>query len=63
MADRFTAGEKLAAVQRELAYRRRVYPRRVALGKMSKPLAELQIRLMAAIEADYIELEKTERLI
>lgn len=59
----FTAEAKLAAIRRELAYRERVYPQRVAAEKMSQTLANYQLRIMRAIEADYVELAKGERLI
>ena len=59
----FTATEKLECVQRELALRKRVYPRRVATGKMTQPLADRQLALMEAIVADYEPLAKSERLI
>lgn len=59
----FSNGEKLAAVQRELGYRRRVYERRVAENKMSKALADEQIAVFEAIEADYRKLTEGERLL
>ena len=49
----FTFEQKLAAVKRELAFRRRVYDRRVAEGKMTQKLADEQIAVMEAITADY----------
>lgn len=49
----FTAADKLRAVERELAYRRRVYPRMVMAGKMTDNAAAAQIAVMEAIEADY----------
>lgn len=63
LARPFTAEEKLACIRRELAYRRRVYPRRVERNQMSRELASQQLRLMEAIEADYVEAERKERLI
>lgn len=48
-----TAASKLSAVRRELAYRRRVYPRLVAEGKLREDTADFQLRVMEAIEADY----------
>lgn len=59
----FTATDKLKAVGRELAYRRHVYPRRVAEGKMTKQLADAQIAIFEAIEADYEKLAQGERLL
>lgn len=49
----FTFEQKLAAVKRELTYRRRVYSRRVGEGKMTQALADEQIAVMEAIVADY----------
>lgn len=59
----FTNSEKLAAIQRELGYRRRVYARRVAEGQMSKALADEQIAVFEQIEADYQKLTEGERLL
>lgn len=39
----------IECVERELAYRRHVYPRRVARRVMTQQLAERQIRLMNAV--------------
>lgn len=51
----FTAAEKRAAAERELKFRRRVYPRWIAAGKMTQKEADRQIALMEAIAADYAE--------
>jgi len=59
----FTAQEKLDAVTRELRFRRRVYSIRVEDGRMTKELADRQIALFEAIEADYQKLAEGERLI
>jgi len=59
----FTATEKLQAVQREIGYRRRVYARRVDEGAMSQKLADDQIAIFEAIEADYAALAQKERLL
>jgi hypothetical protein len=48
-----TAKEKLQCVERELSYRRRVYARLVARGKMSEPQRIEELRLMEAIRDDY----------
>jgi hypothetical protein len=48
-----TATEKLEAIRRELTFRRRVYPRQVKQEKMTQQLADRQIALFEAIEADY----------
>jgi len=59
----FTAAGKLAAVERELGYRRRVYPRRVADEKMTQSMADKQIAIFEAIAADYRAAAEKERLI
>lgn len=59
----FTAKQKREAVDRELGYRKRVYDQRVIEGHMTKQLADFQIAIFEAIRADYVEAEKTERLI
>jgi len=50
---RFTAREKLEEVRRELAMRRRVYPRKVEEGKLKPSKAEAQVAILEAIAADY----------
>lgn len=45
--------QKLAAVKREISFRRRVYARRTAEGKMTNALADEQIGVMVEIAADY----------
>lgn len=59
----FTAQDKLDAVRRELTFRRRVYKTRVADNRMTQALADRQIALFEAIEADYLKLAQGERLI
>jgi len=49
----FDAREKLAAIEREVKMRQRVYPRWVATGKMKKDAAEREIAVFEAIAADY----------
>lgn len=49
----FTAKEKAECAERELRLRERVYPNRVADGRMTQALADKQIALMAAIATDY----------
>jgi hypothetical protein len=49
----FSFEQKLAAVKREIAFRKRVYARRVGDGKMTQALADEQIAVMEAIAADY----------
>jgi len=59
----FTATDKWKAAERELAYRRRVYPRWIEAGKMTDGFAAAQIAVMEAIAADYEKLAASERLI
>lgn len=44
-----TLEEQLAAAERELKYRQRVYPRRIAKGQMSINLARHETAAMEAI--------------
>ena len=60
---RFTAQEKLDAVERELRFRRRVYPNRVGNGKMTHSAMVEQLALFEQIADDYREKAKGERLI
>ena len=50
----YSTADKLKAVNREIAFRVRVYGRRVAEGKMSKSKADYEIEIMKAIANDYI---------
>lgn len=59
----FTFTEKLEAVDRELKYRRRVYPRWIEAEKMTQALADRQIAVMEAIRADYAIWAQRERLL
>ena len=59
----FTAEQKLKAVERELTYRSRVYPRRIEAGKMTQKLADEQVALFEAIRDDYAALAGKERLL
>jgi hypothetical protein len=45
----FSFDRLAAAAEREVAFRRRVYARRVQLGKMRQDAADLEIALMQAI--------------
>lgn len=49
----FTDLEKLAALERELRMRRRVYPRWVSIGKMRAEDATRELMIMEAIAIDY----------
>jgi hypothetical protein len=53
MNQRFTLPELLSAAERELAYRRRVYPRLVLRETMSQKEADQEIALMEAIRAHF----------
>ena len=58
MADLFdradvTRHDKAACIRRELGYRKRVYPRWVEVGKMTKAQADREVAVMEAILADY----------
>jgi hypothetical protein len=59
----FTNEDKLACVQRELKFRRRVYARRIENGTMTRELADRETALMEAIVADYEKLAQSERLL
>jgi len=48
-APTFTAREKMQAAQREVGYRRFVYPKRVEAGKMTAAQAEREIAIMDEI--------------
>lgn len=60
---RYTEEQKLTAITRELGFRRHVYARRVSEGKMTKSLADEQIGIFEAIEADYQDKAQGERLL
>lgn len=49
----FTDAEKLKEVKDEIAFRWRVYARRVAEGKMTQTAMDRRIGLMQAIRDDY----------
>lgn len=53
MPAKFTNKEKAEAVERELKYRRYVYPRRVSDGRMTQAAADKQIALFEDIYEDY----------
>ncbi|MBO4221994.1 hypothetical protein [Bradyrhizobium neotropicale] len=54
--------DKLKCIERELVYRKRVYPRLVAKGTMSEETARHEIALMQAIADDYRSLAQQELL-
>lgn len=49
----FTAEDKFKEARRELAQRKRVYPRLVAQGSLKQAEADRQIAIMEAIRDDY----------
>jgi hypothetical protein len=51
--EEYTTAQKLREVDREIGFRRYVYPRRVAAGKMKQDAADYQIAVFEAIAADY----------
>jgi len=61
--ENITALQKLDALQRELKYRRRVYPRLIAEGKMAESFAKAQIEMFEAMAEDYRKLAEKERLL
>lgn len=58
---RFSNKEKAAEARREIAQRLRVYPRRVAEGKMHADAASRQTALMEEIAADYEAKDREDR--
>lgn len=59
----FTAEQKRKAVERELSFRRRVYPRWIADKKMTQQFADEQIAIFEDIRNDLFAVEQNERLI
>jgi hypothetical protein len=58
----FTFAELCKCAGRELAQRRRVYPRLVASEKMSQKIADREIAMMSAI-AEYFEAKDQPKLL
>lgn len=48
-----TTADKIAAIKRELGYRRAEFPKQIAAKKMSREKADHEIALMEAILRDY----------
>ena len=48
-----TLDQKIAALRREIRMRERVYPNRVAEGKMRQDQADAEVAVMKAILEDY----------
>jgi hypothetical protein len=59
----FTAAEKYQAILRELKYRRSVYPRLIAQGRMTEETAKREIEILTAIGQDYERELEQERLL
>jgi hypothetical protein len=55
---KFTAADKRKCAEREVAMRRRVYPRHVANRTMLQVAADREIALMQEIADDYRKLEE-----
>lgn len=53
---------KRHCIERELSYRRRVYPRWIGEKKISQKFADEQIRIMEEIAEDLRKMEDGERL-
>lgn len=62
MPRHYTYEQKRIAIERELAFRRTYYPKRVAAGKMRQETADFEIAVMEAIAADYARVEGPDRL-
>ena len=60
---RYTFSDMLACAERELRMRRRVYPRWVSEGRMTKAKADLEIGQMAAITDHLRQQAEGERLL
>ena len=63
MSEMASAQMKLDAVERELAMRRRVYPKFVEGAKMSAKFADEQILIFEEIAEDYRRQVESERLL
>lgn len=49
----WSAQEKLAEIEREIAMRRRVYPRDVQADRMTQAQADRRLAIMEAVAHDY----------
>lgn len=56
-----TIAAQLDCIERELRFRRHVYPRRVADGKMTQVLADRQIALMESVKASLERIGREQR--
>jgi hypothetical protein len=57
----YSRDEKLKAVVREIAMRRRAYPKWVNAGKITQYEADYQLALMEAIARDYAAAEAEQK--
>lgn len=53
MPEAYNDRQKLAAIDREISFRVRVYEKKIAEGKMTRQDADYEIGIMKAIAADY----------
>lgn len=58
-----TTAEKIRCIEREIALRMNVYPKRVAAKRMNEKTAKHELAVMRAILADYQRREQAERLL
>lgn len=58
-----TLAEQIECIEREIAYRLRVYPRRVADGKMTQRLADRELDRMRAVLATLTRLAEAEPIL
>ena len=58
-----TFDDLLACAERELAQRKRVYPRLVAAGKMTQAKADYELRMMGEIVDHFAGVAAKERLL
>ena len=59
----YTTAEKLAELERELAVRRRAYPRFVSRASITQAQADERMAVLSAIAEDYRALAQKERLL
>jgi hypothetical protein len=58
-----SATRKLECIEREPAYRRRVYPRLIEKGRMSRNTAASEIEVMEAVASDLRLQAEAERML
>ena len=61
MTTQHTIAEQLDCIEREIRFRRRVYPRRVADGKMTQAAADRQIAVMESVKATLERIGREQR--